>query len=295
MGRPIAPQADPEPPTPASLATPSRTGTPQGCTEGLASGGLMPNQLATAYGYDVLHDAGLQGQGQRLAVIQIDANVVEDDLDTFAACFGFDDRTALRQVNVGGAAQPGSNVTEATLDVQVITQVAPKLEAFDLYSYNGLGEFWPVEALAMPLDPTVFGAEPPDVVSVSYVECESYLVGSTPMISMSEQIMAMAATIGTSYFAASGDYGSSGCMAVDASDVDAVVSYPASSSWMGAVGGTGVTLAEGPDSPRLPGPDNTIFQPDAAGPRFESTWNDTLFTGASFARSRRWGRHQRSI
>lgn len=274
------------PPSPSTLSTPVRTGVPEGCEEALATGGFAPNQLATAYGYDTLQDQGLKGQGQRLAVLELDANVAEADITTFNECFGLENVTELRQVNVGGepSAESG-NVGEATLDVQVIAQVAPELEAFELYSYNdlsiGLAVF--VEMLVMPLDPEVYGPRPVDIVSVSYGECELGLMGNTPLIAMSEQVMAMAATIGTSYFIASGDDGSATCFRTNRELTEPSVSYPASSQWATAVGGTGLTLSGPPFTPQLP--PNLVLDNTDTNTRYESVWNDTLFPGFMFVQA----------
>lgn len=280
QGAPVTPGL----PSPGTLATPVRTGVPEGCAEALAVGGFAPNQLATAYGYDSLHNQGLKGQGQRLAVLEINANVAEADITTFNECFGLEDVTELRQVNIGGEPPADAgDVGEATLDVQVVAQVAPELEAFELYSYNdlsaGLAIF--LEMLVMPLDPTVYGPSGPvDIVSVSYGECEQPYVGNTPLVAMGEQVLAMAAIIGTSYFIASGDTGSATCFRNDPTLTQASVSYPASTHWATAVGGTGLSLSGPPFTPQLE--PNLVLENLETKTRYESAWNDTLYPGTLF-------------
>lgn len=254
-------------------ATPVRTGVAEGCTDGLNAPalqapdnqlvGLAPNQLATAYGYDQLAAAGLTGDGVRLAVLEQGGNVVPSDLVTFAECFGFDPPT-LRQVNVPGGQAPAANPgwVEATLDAQVIAQIAPGLEAFDLYSYNGIslgGVTWLLEMLSMPLDPEVYGDAPADIVSVSYGECEPLFVDeASGLLAMTEQLLALAATTPMTFVVASGDNGSSGCQRLGIPDLVAS-QYPATSPWVLSVGGTSLTLNG----------DNTIAA--------EAVWNDSLF------------------
>jgi len=259
-----------EPRTPAS---PYRSGTAEGCDAALNGPnmrvegsdtlrvGLAPNQLATAYGYDQLADAGLTGAGVRLAMLELGGNVAPGDITTYAACFGYE-APSLRQVNVGGDAVPGGAWLEATLDALVVSQIVPGLEAFDLYSYNGPqvgGLAWVLEMLALPLIPEVYGAAPPDIVSVSYGECDPIFdVYASGLVTMTEQMLAVAATTPMTYLVSSGDNGSSGCQR-DGIPSLVAAAYPSTSNWVLAVGGTSLALND----------DNTIAA--------EAVWNDTLF------------------
>ena len=49
-----------------------RTGSPAGCRAATNQAGFTPNQYLSAYGYTPLHDANIQGQGERVALIEID-------------------------------------------------------------------------------------------------------------------------------------------------------------------------------------------------------------------------------
>jgi subtilase family serine protease len=169
----------------------------------------------------------------------------------------------VRQVNSGGPTTPNPDWVEATLDVQVVAQVASGLEAFDLYSYNGnptapRANF--LEMLALPINPEVHGDAPPDIVSVSYALCEAVSWKPfTPVVDIAERMLASVATTGMSYLVAAGDSGSSSCLHNGFDNQEVNPAYPSTSAWVTAVGGTSLTLA----------PDNSI-----AG---ESVWNDTLF------------------
>jgi subtilase family serine protease len=169
----------------------------------------------------------------------------------------------VRQVNSGGPTTPNPDWVEATLDVQVVAQVASGLEAFDLYSYNGnptapRANF--LEMLALPINPEVYGDAPPDIVSVSYALCEAVSWKPfTPVVDIAERMLASVATTGMSYLVAAGDSGSSSCLHNGFDNQEVNPAYPSTSAWVTAVGGTSLTLA----------PDNSI-----AG---ESVWNDTLF------------------
>ena len=48
------------------------TGTRSGCAGAMSTGGFTPNQYLTAYDYGSLYSAGLRGQGERVALIEID-------------------------------------------------------------------------------------------------------------------------------------------------------------------------------------------------------------------------------
>ena len=256
-------------------ATPTLTGTAEGCQGALEAGSFTPNQLATAYGYDALHKMKVTGTGVRMAVLEEDGNVLPSDLQTYAECFDLT-LPPFHQVNVGGPHTDSGADGEAILDVQVAMQVAPGLEALDLYSYNGnpggITALGTLETLALPLTPSIYtttpGAPPPDIVSYSYGGCEYlYYAGSTPAVTMSERMLAVATTTGMSYFVSSGDAGSSVCLGGGASELTlASPSYPSTSQWVTSVGGTALTL----------NPDNSIGA--------EAVWNDALYPAPFYLR-----------
>ena len=64
-----------------------RTGTAAGCTPAVSQSGFTPNQYLTAYNYAPLQASGLEGQGERVALIEIDGFRYRD-LRSFAKCFG---------------------------------------------------------------------------------------------------------------------------------------------------------------------------------------------------------------
>ena len=49
--------------------------------------GFTPNQYETAYGFVPLFGSGLHGEGERVALIEIDG-FRSTDLTSFASCFG---------------------------------------------------------------------------------------------------------------------------------------------------------------------------------------------------------------
>src|SRR5689334_8414317 len=108
----------------------SRTGTPSGCPAALATGGFTPNQYLTAYGYNGLRGGGLSGQGQRVALIEVDGYKYSD-LEAFASCFHLP-IPALNTFGVGISKllKPGG---EATLDLEVLDAAAPGLTSINVF------------------------------------------------------------------------------------------------------------------------------------------------------------------
>ena len=227
--------------------------------------GLYPNQLLTAYGIESLHQQGLRGQGVRLAIVG-EAPTPLADLALFRDCFGLTG-TPLH-IHGGSGVQP---ILESSLDAMVVSAVAPRLAAFDLWvrpladnSDDGdVGQF--LQLLAAPLEAAKTGASLPDVVSVSYGICEAQVAPFTAARTLVERLLAAYASLGITVVVAAGDSGSSTCARgiptneLTAADKKPVVAWPSSSPWVLSVGGTNLTLH----------PDNTISS--------TGVWNDTTF------------------
>jgi subtilase family serine protease len=252
--------------------TPTRTGTPDlGCTPttfpsaAISGNGLFPNQILSAYGIAPLQAAGLQGQGMRLAIVG-EAPTPASDVNTFRSCFGTTG-TSLK-IHNAGSIKP---ILESSLDAMVSSAVAPKLANFDLWVHpisesdddgDALGF---LQLLAQPLQATTNGAKLPNVISVSYGTCESQVSPYTASVTMVERQLTATAALGITTVVAAGDSGSSACARgvspskLTSSDKKPQGSWPASSPWVLAVGGTNLTLDSG----------NAIA---SSGP-----WNDTVY------------------
>ncbi len=240
----------------------TRTGTPAGCGAGQRAGefagdpttaAFTPNQYLTAYGFDPLHQAGLLGQNQRVALVEIDS-VKPSDVRTFARCFGLR-LPPLHQIKIGGKRLPAPG-GESTLDVEVLDAAAPDVKALDLYEMSSDAPGDLLRAVAAPLQR--HGAHP-QVISVSLGLCElgTYLDLGPAGFGDLDFILETAALSGSTVVAAAGDTGSAGCQGRSGTPLHRLaVDYPASSSFVTAVGGTNLLLA----------PDNHINQ--------EIVWND---------------------
>ena len=252
--------------------TPTRTGTVgPSCLattypSALASSeGLFPNQILAAYGIAPLQGSGLRGQGARVAIVG-EAPTPSSDVTQFRNCFGAQG-TSLK-IHNGSGIQP---ILESSLDAMVVSMVAPQLDRFDLWvdpidensdDDNVLGF---LKLVAAPLQATVNGAPLPHVISVSYGECESKVSPYSESRTLVERELAAAGALGITVVVAAGDTGSSACARgvkpskLTSSDKKPQVSWPASSPYVLAVGGTNLTLNS----------DNSIA---STGP-----WNDTAY------------------
>ena len=229
------------------------TGSPSGCGPALAVEGFTPNQYETAYGFAPLFGSGLHGEGERVALIEIDGFRFSD-LTSFASCFGLS-VPPVRGFGVGlkHALPPGG---EATLDVEVLDAAAPGLKGIDVYETKPSASAT-LRALTSPLQNRGFK---PQVISASLGLCEPdvFLAIGLKGLRSVEGSLAMAAGSGISFLASSGDQGSADCVDLTGAPVARLsVNYPSSSPWVTGVGGTNFALT----------PANTIAA--------QIVWNDT--------------------
>jgi subtilase family serine protease len=230
---------------------PKRTGTPSGCAAAAAGGGFTPNQYLTAYGLSALQTAGVKGQGERVALIEIDGFRYAD-LRTFARCFGLTVPAINGYgVGIGKPLAPGG---ESTLDLEVLDAAAPKLKEIDVYESHPRA----ADVLRSLTAPLQNHGRTPQVISASLGTCEPALLESIGHAGVRavEGALAAAAASGISVLASSGDDGSTACLS-RSGPVDLLsVSFPASSPLVTGVGGTNVQL----------NPNNTIVS--------QLVWND---------------------
>jgi kumamolisin len=229
------------------------TGSQSGCRPALAVQGFTPNQYETAYGFAPLFGAGLHGEGERVALIEIDGFRFSD-LTSFASCFGLS-VPPVRGFGVGlkHALPPGG---EATLDVEVLDAAAPGLKGIDVYETKPSASAT-LRALTSPLQNRGFK---PQVISASLGLCEPdvFLAIGLKGLRSVEGSLAMAAGSGISFLASSGDQGSADCVDLTGAPIARLsVNYPSSSPWVTGVGGTNFALT----------PANTIAA--------QIVWNDT--------------------
>jgi kumamolisin len=228
---------------PSSAYNPA-SGAPAGCTGGVQSGGFTPNQYLTAYGVDPLHAAGLEGQHERVALIEIDG-FRYSDIKTFAQCFRLDVpgiTTYSASPGVNKAFPPGG---EATLDLEVLDAVTPdlgQLEVFESTADTG-------SILRAYLAPLLYPDAKPQIISTSVGLCEKFTFRADhgASIRSAERGYQLLAATGITVLAAAGDDGSADCISGEeanppAADQALAVDYPGSSPFVTAVGGTQLFL-----------------------------------------------------
>ena len=225
------------------------TGTQAGCAAGRAAGldlgdgyyipPYTPNQVNSAYGLSSLHGKGLKGQGQRLALIEIDG-FSRSDLETAGACFGYTPPpTPVKLINLKAPPPVG---VETTLDLQVISASAPNLSSIRVTETANTNSSL-VQAFASAIEAPA--SYRPSVISASLGQCEATQAGAQPFFNQMERTLKSAAAAGISVVASTGDTGSTGCTEAGNSAALPVqsVQYPSSSPWVTAVGGTNISLS----------------------------------------------------
>ena len=244
----------------APLPWPRNTGTIQADCQARAleeRAVYTPGQIQAAYGTTALAAKGVRGKGARLTVISMGGGFNPVDLAEAAECFGYAAPT-IDVVTGTGVDEPFVNFDDEThLDLITASSVlAGEGEITLLQVVDPLIGF--TDAFERMLD----GAAVPDVASLSYGECESvYAEDFGDYLSLNDDLLRMAAIVGTTVVVAAGDHGSSMCGAAYAEDSgEPSVWYPSSSAWVTSVGGTRLALK----------PDNTR--------RNERVWNDLPYT-----------------
>jgi len=236
-----------------------RTGTAAGCTDAVSQSGFTPNQYLTAYNYAPLQSSGLEGQGERVALIEIDG-FKYSDLRNFSKCFGLA-TPAINGFGVG-LKKPLAPGGESTLDLEVLDAAAPRLKAVDVYESRPNA----VDVLHSLTSPLTNPGSKPDIISASLGSCEeaTHLSIGNSGLRHVEGALALAAASGISVLASSGDDGSSACLTPDGRPLPGLaVSFPASSPFVTGVGGTNFALDA----------NNHIVS--------EQVWNDSPLVNAS--------------
>ncbi|HTX44702.1 MAG TPA: S53 family peptidase [Solirubrobacteraceae bacterium] len=216
----------------------SPSGTPSGCAGAVDSGGFTPAQYLTAYDYGAVHQAGFLGQGERVALLELDG-VDSADVDTFAQCFGLPVPPIDTHL-VGISSAPAPN-TETTIDLEALDAAAPELSAIDVYETSGNAVAF-LNAFSAPLKNR---ATRPAVISISIGSCEpaTQEAANGHVITLSNYALDEEVASGITVVAAAGDDGSTDCISNSGVPVhQAAVSYPASSPYALAVGGTNIQL-----------------------------------------------------
>jgi subtilase family serine protease len=203
-------------------------------------GGYLPGDLATAYGHRSLIQNGWDGTNESIALVEF-SNFKASDITSFKSCFGL--TTPVHTHPINGGSNTMSGAIEAELDIEVAMSNAPGLESVEVYTApNSIAQVLPM------VDQMTTNAALTDtfIVSDSWGLCEDALPPS--FVQAESYQLQLAAAAGLSFFAASGDSGSSDCEPLQSSDTQLVVDDPASQPFVTGVGGTALHSANGADS-----------------------------------------------
>ena len=226
---------------------------------------FTPDQVRKAYRSTSLSARGMRGAGASLTVVSLGGGFAQSDLDQVSACFGYKQPPVAVTLGTGVSEPFVNSSVETHLDLITASSVVPEAESIRLVQVVN-AEIGFTDAFATALNADGKGTKSPDVVSVSYGICEAdFRERFGTYLTLNEDLLRMAALVGTSVLVAAGDTGSSECGAEAALESGPAVSYPASSPWVTAVGGTRLELKA----------DNTRAA--------EVVWNDLPFVGGNAA------------
>jgi len=248
--------------------TVAANGGPLACSAaaaGASSGnGWTFDELAKAYGIDRLYDNGALGEGETVAIFELEP-FSASDVRTFDTCyFGASAAAAmqgrLHVVRVDGGISPGSGSGEAILDVEDVSALAPHaaIEVYEAPSAS-IG----TEYATNDIYNAMVNADSANVISTSWGLCEPALQVAAPGAQEVEnELFEEAAAQGQSVFAAAGDAGSNDCAYGSTPTSPAVsVDDPASQPFVVGVGGTSLR--------------------SDSQPPVERVWNDGSFGGGA--------------
>jgi subtilase family serine protease len=234
---------------------------------------VAPEDFATQYDLTPLYQAGVNGMGQTIGIIN-ESNIDISLVNAYQQLFSLSSNPT--QVVIDGD-DPGSNEAdiEAYLDVEVSGAVAPKATV-NLYISNGSDFEDPVALSAI----RAIEDNQASVLSVSFGECEHYLenAGNQFWSGLWEQAAAQGQTV----FVSAGDSGSAGCdpgwvfPAMEGLAVNGLASTP----WNVAVGGTDFYYSDyasgAPSAATLWNQTNDSNLGSLKAPLPEQPWNDYL-------------------
>jgi kumamolisin len=243
--------------TPADqvAAFPVNVGTPPAntCLAGKPEEQSMytPSQIATAYDAQALVETP-ETKAVRVSVISLGGGYSPADVAGAAKCFGYQPPTIQVQHGDGITGQIRNNDDETELDLQTMAAYVPGGTIQLIEATNGAASL--LDATARMLgDPNGF----PDGGSISYAQCAlDEAKNNVALIEAITRVLLLGMTVGSSVFAAAGDWGSTMC---GKNIVGPSQAFTASSPWVTAIGGTRLTL------------DANNHRAD------EVVWNDTIY------------------
>lgn len=196
----------------------------------------LPSQLATAYNLQGLYNQGLHGEGQSVALFELD-DYAQSDIAAYTSCYGGKTVPITRvQVSGGSGPHPGSGALEVELDMELVLSAAPHLANLRVYEAPNtdagvIAEWSQIVSDAVP------------VVSTSWGACEPLVTKAS--LQLENALFTIAAAQGQSILAAAGDHSTDDCDG-QAKGVTESVDDPASQPYVTGVGGTTLVSTASP-------------------------------------------------
>jgi subtilase family serine protease len=215
------------------------TGGPEPCSQASTAANQQAaytaDQIASAYGFSSPYGAGDQGEGQTIAIYELEPND-PNDIAAYQSCYGTHASVTYSQVDGGSGRGIGSG--EAALDIENSIGLAPKA-SYLVYQGPNSNSSAPGSG---PYDTfnAIIGQDRAQVVSVSWGECEAQ---NSDGVQAESTLFEEAATQGQSIVSASGDEGSEDCNSSPPNppDLSLAVDDPSSQPFVTGVGGTTLT------------------------------------------------------
>jgi kumamolisin len=211
-------------------------------TMDVPSGGLKPSNVAQAYDITALHDQGIQGQGQTIAIVSF-ASFRDSDVAEFDRLAGVASGPIQRvKVNGGSRETTTPNSGEVNLDIDVVRGVAPKAQIINYEApLTSIKSF--TTGVTAVINRIVQDGRA-DIATMSWGLCDVQQLGDgTPWLTLADRAAASrayeaAVAAGITIFVASGDAGAFGCQRFDLGDHRLTATWPGDDPNVVSVGGT---------------------------------------------------------
>ncbi|MDQ3893841.1 MAG: S53 family peptidase, partial [Actinomycetota bacterium] len=205
-----------------------------GCTAAQATGAYSFAQVRSAYGVDALG----RGSGASLAILNVGEGITPRDIADAARCFGLPALRTRTLLTDGQSRAFGRGTFEPQEDLALVRGMAPGLASVTFVQAWLAPELWFLGAAKVLALSSL-----PDTFSISYGECERDIraKGAPRTVragaALLDALLVRLGLVGVGVFAAAGDFGST-CNGRPF----AGVTWPASSPYLTAVGGTRLVL-----------------------------------------------------
>jgi hypothetical protein len=174
----------------------------------LFNNGWTEDSIANAYGFAPLLIKGDLGAGQTIALVEFDTYLTSD-LATFDRCYFGSAAPAhvaqVTNVDVDGDSLVGPGLSEATLDVQELSALAPDAKILVYQAPD-------TDAGQLDDENEIVSQDRANIVSMSYGLCETVAEEGTPgYLAFENTVLEEAAAEGQTVVASSGDTGDDTC------------------------------------------------------------------------------------